>query len=446
MRLAVVGGGGFRVPLVYRALLAGRAGAPRVSELRLTDTDPARLDVVARVLAGMGAGRADAPRVVAAPSLAAALQGADAVFAAVRAGGAAGRVRDERTALGLGLLGQETVGAGGLSYALRSVPAALELAHAVAEHAPRAWVVDFTNPAGIVTEAMQQVLGERVIGICDSPVALARRAARALGLDPSAVQPDYVGLNHAGWLRALVADGVDHLPRLLADDAALATFEEGRLFGGELLRALGALPNEYLWYHYRRAAALGSVDAQERTRGEVVRAQQEEFYAAAAGAAPEQALGAWLRALGAREETYFAEGRSGAARDAADVADEGYEGVALDLLGALSGAGARRLVLDVRNGTTLPALPADGVVEVVCEVDEHGARPLPAAPLTLHQTGLLAALKASERAVLAAATTPPGSAQDAELLRAFTYAPLIADVDRARDLLRGYGLGGDGPV
>lgn len=125
------------------------------------------------------------------------------------------------------MLGQETVGAGGIAYGLRTVPVAVRIARRIAELAPDAWVINFTNPAGLVTEAMSRVLGDRVVGICDSPVGLGRRVARILGANPDEAWIDYVGLNHLGWLRGLRVGGQDVLPRLLADEEALGSFEEG---------------------------------------------------------------------------------------------------------------------------------------------------------------------------------------------------------------------------
>jgi len=439
MRLTVIGGGGFRVPLVYRALAAGRPGAPEADEVVLHDVDPARVDAIARVLAALGG-----PPVRVEPHLDEALRGADAVFSAVRVGGTAGRVTDERVALSLGQLGQETVGAGGIAYALRTVPFALALARRIHAGAPGAWVVNFTNPAGIVTEAMHAVLGDRVIGICDSPAALARRAARALGVDPAPAIARYAGLNHLGWLLGLEVDGIDRLPELLASDHRLASFEEGRLFGGEVARAVGGLPNEYLWYHYARDDAREAVLGAPATRGEVVRDQQAKFYDTAADATPEAALRAWLEALRAREETYFAEGRGGSDRDAADVGDEGYEGVALDLLGALSGKGERLLVLNVLNvggtatGSAVPCLPADAVVEVTCSVGTAGARPERVPVLSLHQQALLAAVKASERAVIEACEATTYAAARAAALRAFAFSPLVGSFPLAERLLDAY--------
>ena len=278
MRLAVIGGGGFRVPLVYGALLEDTADL-RVDEVVLHDVDSRRLGVVAEVLRQMAATAGAPPKVVAATGLDDALRGSDFVFSAIRVGGLAGRVADERVALDLGLLGQETTGPGGVAYGLRTVPVVRHLAERVAAVAPDAWVVNFTNPAGLVTEAMSAVLGDRVIGICDSPMAMCRRVARALDVEAGRAWFDYVGLNHLGWLRAVLVDGRDQLPRLLADEQRLRTFEEGRLFDAEWLRALGAVPNEYLWYWYAHREAVRAVqESGSATRGMFLREQQERFY------------------------------------------------------------------------------------------------------------------------------------------------------------------------
>ncbi|ONK14446.1 6-phospho-beta-glucosidase [Streptomyces sp. MP131-18] len=425
MRLTIIGGGGFRVPLVYRALLsdAARDSPDRCTRVTLHDTDQDRVRVIASVLAGLAAGVPGAPEVRVAGSLDEAVRGADFVFCAVRVGGTAGRVRDERVPLGHGVLGQETTGAGGVLYGLRTVPVALEIAARVRALAPEAWLINFTNPAGMVTEAMATQLGHRVIGICDSPVGLVRRAARAAGVDPAAVGFGYLGLNHLGWLRSLTHRGRDLLPGLLADDEALASFEEGRLFGGAWLRALGALPNEYLHYYYFRRETLAAARAAEATRGEFLNAQQGAFFSDAArepGRAPEL----WERTRREREETYGAEGRAasgGWQRDSCDLAGGGYERVALDLMAAITGDRRSRLILNVRNGGTVPELPADAIVETVCEVTAQGARPVPCLSPGAAELGLMLQVKAVERATIEAAAT--GSRRAA--LRALALHPLV---------------------
>ncbi|WP_059013670.1 6-phospho-beta-glucosidase [Streptomyces specialis] len=425
MRLSIIGGGGFRVPLVYRALLttAGRdASGRRCSEVTLYDTDPRRVRVIASVLAAEGAGVPDAPSVRIADSLDDAVRGADFVFCAVRVGGTAGRVADERVPLAAGVLGQETVGAGGVLYGLRTIPVALRIAARVRELAPEAWLINFTNPAGMVTEAMSAELGHRVIGICDSPVGLVRRAARAAGADPAEVSFGYVGLNHLGWLQSLTHRGTDLLPGLLADDAALASFEEGRLFGAEWLRALGVLPNEYLHYYYFGGETLAATREAAETRGEFLHRQQGAFFAAAERA-PERAAQLWERTRLEREETYGAEGRAatgGGRRDSHDLEGGGYERVALDLMRAIADDRRVRLILNVRNAGAVPALPDDAIVETVCEVDAHGAHPVPCLSPGLPELGLMLQVKAVERATIEAAVTGSRAAA----LRALTLHPL----------------------
>jgi len=445
VRLAILGGGGFRVPLVHRALLAdaGRGDAV-VSEVVLFDTDEQRLGGIGAVLERQRdahrAAHGEPPLTVRAKdTLAAALDGADMVFSAIRVGAMPGRVTDERVALAAGVIGQETVGAGGISYGLRTLPVARRVARAIAEHAPDAWVVNFTNPAGLVTEAMSHILGDRVIGICDSPVGLSRRAARALDLDPAEVRADYAGLNHLGWLRGLWSRGRDRLPDLLADTGALTSFEEGRLFGGEWLRALGALPNEYLHYYYmsREAAAAAADSAREgRTRGEELVEQQRGFYREAA-ARPGEAFELWDRARLTREQSYLADNRraaGGVDRAAADLEGGGYEEVALAVMRALARDEPARLIVDVRNRGALAGLDDDAVVEVPCLVDANGARPLAAAPLTGHQMALVLAVKSVERDILSAVGTGSRTAA----LRAFATHPLVDSVATARTLLEGY--------
>ena len=454
MRLTILGGGGFRVPLVYRALL----GDPTVDEVVLHDTDARRLRVIASVLSALGPG---GPPVRLETELDAALRGADFVFSAMRVGGTAGRVRDERLPLAQGVLGQETVGAGGVLYGLRTLPVAMRVAERVRAVAPQAWVINFTNPAGMVTEAMSRVLGPRVIGICDSPVGLVRRAARAAGADPDApgFGYDYVGLNHLGWLRRLTVDGRDLLPGLLADPAALESFEEGRLFGAEWLSALGSVPNEYLHYYYFQREALAAVRSAAATRGEFLDRQQSDFFAAAdravgtaggtaaggataggsaavgrEGGAGAGAYELWERTRLEREETYMAENRAatgGWERDPHDLDGGGYDRVALALMRAVARDERTVLILNVPGGGAVSCLDPDAVVEVPCEVGAFGARPLPVAPPDEHQAGLMLALKAVERATIEAAATGSRAAA----LRALALHPLVDSAAAASRIL-----------
>ncbi|MFF7548741.1 6-phospho-beta-glucosidase [Streptomyces canus] len=434
MKLTILGGGGFRVPLVYGALLTDRAEG-RVTEVVLHDLDAGRLSAVGRVLAEQAAAVPDAPTVTTTTDLDEALRGADFIFSAIRVGGLEGRADDERVALAEGVLGQETVGAGGIAYGLRTVPVAVDIARRVARLAPDAWVINFTNPAGLVTEAMSRHLGDRVIGICDSPVGLGRRIARVLGANPNEAWIDYVGLNHLGWVRGLTIAGRDELPRLLADPDLLGSFEEGKLFGVDWLQSLGAIPNEYLHYYYFNREAVRAYQHAEKTRGAFLADQQARFYDEV-GAPGARALDVWDRTRAEREATYMSENRetAGAGERDADDLSGGYEKVALALMRAIARDERTTLILNVRNQGTLSVLDHDAVIEVPCLVDANGAHPVSVAPLPDHATGLVCSVKAVEREVLAAAE----SASRATAVKAFALHPLVDSVNVARKLVEGY--------
>ncbi|MFD7157374.1 6-phospho-beta-glucosidase [Kribbella sp. NPDC059898] len=435
MRLTILGGGGFRVPLVYHALL-GDHGPGRITDVMLYDTDRTRLAAIGAVLRQQAAAATDPPAVTETTDLDEALRGADFIFSAIRVGGLDGRTVDERVALGLGVLGQETVGAGGIAYGLRTLPVAAKIAQRIAAVAPDAWTINFTNPAGMVTEAMLPFLGDRVIGICDSPSGLGRRAASALGVDPATAFYDYAGLNHLGWLRAIRSDGVDRLPDLLQSSEALSSFEEGRLFGADWLRSIGSIPNEYLHYYYFARETLNAVSAVRQTRGAFLLDQQSTFYAET-GQHPDQALELWQKTRAERESTYMVESREIAdagERDERDMAAGGYEQVALSLMRAIGHNERASLILNVRNRGVLRHLDDDAVVEIPCTVDANGALPVTVSQLTDHQAGLVCSVKAVERTTIAAAAS---GSRDAAV-RAFAWHPLVDSVTVARELLDGY--------
>ncbi len=431
MKLVILGGGGFRVPLVYGAL----TGSPLIDEVTLYDSSTDRLRTIERIIRQLPAG----PRVTISTDLARSLTGADFVFAAIRVGGAAGRIADERVALGLGLLGQETIGPGGLAYALRTIPVMNHVAETIARVAPDAWTINFTNPAGIVTQAMRRVLGDRVVGICDTPIGLVKRVSRLLGVDlqteEARVDYDYIGLNHLGWLRSVRIDGVERLGGILADDSALDQIEEARLIGKDWVRATGALPNEYLYYYLHTEEAVASILHGGQTRGEFLHATQGRFYEAAC--CTDSPLGTWRSALRNREETYMAEARDEDRREE-DVAGGGYQEVALRLMTAIATGSRERMILDVGNaharGRVSDALPDDVVVEVPCIVDGDGPHPQQVAPLALDQLGRIATLRASEAAIMDAALT--GSQNRA--WEGFSIHPLVNSPALGAKLLTGY--------
>ncbi|MDN5821911.1 MAG: 6-phospho-beta-glucosidase, partial [Brachybacterium sp.] len=323
------------------------------------------------------------------------------------------------------------------------------------------WVINFTNPAGIVTEAMRTVLGDRVVGICDTPIGLVRRVGRLLGVDLVAGERgadgvpagfDYVGLNHLGWLRSVTIDGTDRLPGLLADDAALEEIEEARLIGKDWVRADGALPNEYLFYYLHTSAAIDRITGAATTRGEFLAKQQGDFYLAAAEHAtgegsPESCctspLDLWRSTLHEREATYMAESRDEERREE-DIAGGGYQEVALRLMTAIATGRSERMILDVGNAPAgsdappaqriVPELPADAVLEVLCLVDGEGVQPQPVAPVELGRLGMMSTLRAAERKILEAALT---GSRDAAW-QGFSTHPLVSSPQLGKQLLEGY--------
>jgi 6-phospho-beta-glucosidase len=435
MKLTLVGGGGFRVPLIYDALLK-RGNPLGLEDLVLHDLDGERLERIGAVLEGLVAARGERLPFRATTDLDDAVEGADFVFCAIRVGRLEGRVVDEGVPLSHGVLGQETVGPGGVCFALRTIPAMIELAETVAERAPRAWLVNFTNPAGMVTEAIQAVLGDKAIGICDSPSGLCRRVARALGADPGRMAFDYAGLNHLGWLLAARdADG-DRLPELLGDDAALASFEEGRLFGAEWLRSLGMVPNEYLYYFYYQADTLAAIRESPQSRAAYLLEQQRDFYAGD-GQTPADALAAWRAARHDRERTYMAEAReaAGIAAEHLDQENAGYEAEALALMEAIATNARAVLICNTANRGALPFLDDEAVVEVPAVVGAAGPRPLAVGTaLPDHARGLVESIKAVERATIEAAL----SGSTALAVKALALHPLVPSVIKAREIFAGY--------
>lgn len=428
MKLAILGGGGFRVPLIYQALTTGQTESGKlIDELWLYDTDPGRLVVIENVLRQLPG----SITVHAADRLDDALDGADFLFSAIRVGGLAGRVADERAAIEAGLIGQETTGPGGLAYALRTIPVARHIAQRVLALAPDAYLVNFTNPVGIITEAMQELLGDRVIGICDTPSGLGARLAGLFGVPADEVRLDYAGLNHLGWLRAAHHGDRDLVQEVLApaNAALLGTLEEAQIMGPDWLRILGLLPNEYLYYYYNNREARRA--GRDGTRGEFLCRQQDDFYAAVT-ARPDQALAAWQRTRSEREASYMAEARPpGAPRPAGGG---GYEYVALGLMNAIAAGEPRTMILNVRNRDTLPGLPPDAVVEVPCQVDAAGPHPLAPTQPAGAELGLLQQVKAVEQLIIGAAVD-----RNPDLaVQALALHPLVDSVTVARKLLTAY--------
>jgi 6-phospho-beta-glucosidase len=441
VKIALLGGGGFRTPLTFSALLE-IADDLDLRELALYDPDTARLRRMSQVLDGMSAAASSPlPSVTPITDLEAALTGAAFVLCAIRVGGLEGRAIDERVALAEGVVGQETAGAGGLCLVLRSTPVIAHLAETIARAAPEAWVINFTNPVGAITGILQAQLGDRVVGVCDTPSGLCRRVAGVLDHVEDALAFDYFGLNHLGWLRAIVDGcGNDLLPGILADDAALDQLEESRLFGTSYLKSLGMIPNEYLIYYTAPERLLNATASRGLTRAAYLLHNQRAFYAGDFASSAEAAR-AWRAARADRDGTYMTEmhlyegGPPQAVRTAPED-DRGYAGVAAALLRSLNGGDDAPLtmILNTANRGRLSFLPDDAVVELPTRVDRHGIhRQTVAKPPGQCQT-LMERVHAAERAAVEAGR----SGSRAAALHALAIHPLVDSTPLAERILAGY--------
>jgi 6-phospho-beta-glucosidase len=428
MKIAVIGGAGTRVPLLAGGL--ARSDLP-LEEIALYDTDRDRLDLVAP----LAARTAKTVRVRACATVEEAVEGAAFVFLSIREGGGARRARDEAIALAHGIAGQETVGPAGFALALRTAGPAAAYARAVARRAPRAWIVNFTNPVGIVTQAILTETA-RAVGICDTPLELCEHAARTLGLPPRECHFDYFGLNHLGWLREVYHRGEPRLSPLWDDPDALERLLPSPLFDGRLLARLRLLPTEYLFFYYRPETALENLRRAGTSRGAVVEALNARLFDALRRA-DEDPVAVYARYLAAREAGYM-QLESGAAAPRAPLEDRelaGYDRIALAVVRAIHFDTGAVLPLDVPNRGNLPGLEPDDVVEVPCAVTANGPLPLHVPPPPEPAAALVARVKRYERLTLRAAL----ARDEAAAREALAINPLVGDratADRLFDALQ----------
>jgi 6-phospho-beta-glucosidase len=405
VKIAVVGGGSTYTPELIEGF-ARRAGVLAVDELVLQDVSADRLDVVGGLARRILAAQRFPGRLVTTTSLESAVDGAVAVLVQLRVGGQQARLVDETLPGRFGLLGQETTGPGGFAKALRTVPVVLEIADTVAKLArPDAWIVDFTNPVGIVTRALLDA-GHRAVGLCNSAIGFQRHLAGAFGVDPDRVRLDHAGLNHLTWIRKVEVDGVDRLPELL-DSAELGEVAGGSGLPPELLRTLRAIPSYYLHYFYRTDEAVRAQSSGRQRAEQVLEIERTllEMYA-------DPALDHKPALLEQRGGAYYS------------------EAAAALVTSLLTGDGGHHYV-DVRNDGTLAGLPAEAVVEVPAVVDTAGPHPVPVDPLPPEMLGLVQAVTAYEVLTIEAARTGDrGTA-----LRALLANPLVRQWDVAVPLL-----------
>ncbi|MBB5781005.1 family 4 glycosyl hydrolase [Nonomuraea jabiensis] len=375
MKLAVVGGGSTYTPELVDGFARLRDELP-VTEIALIDPDAARLELVAGVSRRMLAHAGHPARVLATSSVEEGVAGAQVVLFQLRVGGQAAREVDETLPLRCGCVGQETTGAGGLAKALRTVPVVLEIASVVRALAPQAWIVDFTNPVGIVTRALLDA-GHRAIGLCNVAIGFQRSFAGWLGVEPARVSLGHVGLNHLTWERSVHLDGEDVLPAILRSHGQEIADSLGLRLG--LLERLRSVPSYYLRYFYAHDAVVREQRAKPSRAAEVAALERRllEMYA-------DPAVVTKPELLSERGGAFYSE-------------------AAVALIASLLGDRGDVQIVNVRNGGTLPFLDDAAVIEVPAAVGAGGAVPLPVPPVEPLYAGLIAHVSAYERLALDAA-------------------------------------------
>jgi 6-phospho-beta-glucosidase len=445
MKMTLIGSG-VRSPFILHGL-ADREKELGLTEVVMHDADPERLDVMSAMGAHLCKEWGASFEVRAEHDARAALEGTGFIFTAIRVGQERARALDEQIPLKYGVLGQETTGPGGFAMAMRTIPAMLGYTRLIEEVAPNALVVNFTNPVGIIVQALSDHSSVRVVGVCDGPIEMKRSVAAFLGVPGDGVYVDYFGLNHCGWIHRVLVEGRERLPEVLERFEELAAADEQwRVFDPSLVRAIGMLPMEYLFFYYSRAETVEHIRQSGGTRGEQISAIAASLWPelrtrVGSGDLP-GALDAWERAMDARHSTYFAREKGEEVVEEVDgheAVDEmfegdGYEGLATAVMTAAVQRLRVPLILNVPNRGAIPNLRDSDVVEVTCLADEHGAHPLAQGTMPPEAMALIEPVKEYERLTVQAAVE--GSYDAA--LKALMVHPLVGSYSLARSILDDY--------
>jgi 6-phospho-beta-glucosidase len=411
IKLAIIGAGSTYCPELMQGLIRRKEILP-LDELRLSDIDESRLTIVGEFCERVLLENGIAPRITRTKDLPRALDGADFVIAQIRAGRLEARIRDEKIPLGFDLIGQETTGIGGFTNALRTIPQIGEIAAAIERYAPDAWLVNFSNPSGIVTEFLLNHTPLKAVGLCNLPIGAQERIAKLLRLPMEQVRLEMASLNHCGAITAVHAGGRNVLPQLLEANLLAQAAEQDTWVQTyrPIIELLGAIPNDYLQYFYYSERKLHEQKTAAQTRGEA------------------------CVDIEARLLSYYVDERNRTIPPM--LAERGghlYSEAAIALIASLSGAQPGNHVVDVQNRGVLDFLPENSVIEACCSVEKDKITRI---PITVQPSdplrALLISVKAYETLTVQAAIT--GDRQTA--LRALACNPITADLDKAAPCLQ----------
>jgi 6-phospho-beta-glucosidase len=442
MKLTVIGGGGVRSMFLAKSI-ARRSGDLGIKNLTFMDINQEKL----RIFGGMAERVAQSL----APDLAfvktvdpvSALEDADYVITTIRPGGDSLRVRDEMSALNLGVLGQETTGAAGFSFAMRSIPALVYYCELIKKYAkPSVKVFNFTNPAGLVSQALRDLGYSFTYGICDAPSGMLHQFAKLYGVAAERMSSQVYGLNHLSFFKSVTLGGEEIMDRIIADPEAY-TQTDLRFFEPELVRHMGCIPNEYLYYFFYPEKALANIKGAGKTRGQAIEEINTGMIRELRGMDIPRDFEACLKVFekwyGMRENSYMA-GETGIRRnkpwtfDLKGENDGGYAGVALKFIEIARSGGRGSMILCVPNQGAIPGLDQGDVVEISCDITEAGHVPQPMGTIDPRHLELIRRVKAYEKLASQAIIQ-----RDWALARdALWLHPLVNSCAIARDLVREY--------
>lgn len=410
LKIAVIGSGSTYTPELIQGFIK-RRDTLNVASLYMMDIDREKNEIVSGLVRRMLAANGMTPEFVLTENLEEAIRGADYVLGQIRVGLLDARIRDEKIPLKYGLLGQETTGAGGFMNALRTVPVILEIARLIERLSPDAWFINFSNPSGIVAQAVLNHTNAHMIGLCNVPTVVLRDAALRVPPGTKQFDYDYVGLNHLAWLTAIYADGKEVLREQLDKGVEIPGMKNTPAipYPPEMLRQIGGIPANYPSYFYFRDEHIRMCQEADQCRGEVCRGL-------------EKTLLEMYRDPELREKPALLDQRGGAY----------YSEAAVSLLDAIENDRNEVHVVNVLNRGAFPFMDEDDAVEVKCIVNRQGATPVPLRSFdNQHIIGLMRAVKAYERLTVEAAMT----GNYAAALQALLVHPLVGDYRKAKGVL-----------
>jgi 6-phospho-beta-glucosidase len=443
MKIAVIGGAGVRTVIFINGLL-NRYKNLNIDKVVLYDINQQKSQIIGKLCQHVIDRNHKDLQLDVVNNAIDAITGADYIVTTLRVGGDHSRVVDETLALEEGVIGQETTGVGGFSMAVRTIPVLMEYCELIKQHAPNAWIFNFTNPSGLVTQALRGAGYDHIIGICDAPSSTKFRMAKELGIEENDLYVEFFGLNHLSWIRSVKKQRTEILPDLLNDDKFLKGVQEFSMFDPDLLRSIGYLPNEYLYYYYHREQALANILKAGAARGKTIEEiniqMMNELEMKDIDADPEGALQIFLYYMELRERSYMnietgIHEKAEIEKGNLEVPDGmGYAGVMLDCIEGMQSDTGKYLVLSVENNGCIDGLNDNDVIEVTCKVSRAGIIPVPIGEIPEHCNLLMRLIKSYEKLTVKAIQ----SKSKETAIQALTLHPLINSYSLAKKLVEKY--------